>query len=121
VIWPQLLGFSRAKEFLFTGDKVHAAEAARLGLVNHAVADAELDIAVSAFAARLTAQPQIALRYTKLTINTALRQLASSILDVGLAYESVTNTSRDHREALSAIVEKRQPQFGVNPSPDEPP
>jgi enoyl-CoA hydratase len=112
VIWPQLLGFARAKEFLFTGDKVHAVEAARLGLVNHAVDDAELDTAVGAFVERLTMQPQTALRYTKLTINTALRQLASSILDVGLAYESLTNTSQDHREALSAIAEKRRPQFG---------
>jgi len=121
VIWPQLIGFARAKEFLFTGDKLAAVEAARLGLVNHAVNDAELDTAVSAFADRLTAQPQAALRYSKLTINTALRQLASSIMDVGLGYESLTNVSRDHREALSAIAEKRQPQFGVRQRPIEPP
>lgn len=113
VIWPQLIGYSRAKEFLFTGDRLTAGEAARLGLVNHAVDDSELDAAVSAFADRLTAQPQLALRYSKLTINTALRELASSIMDVGLAYESVTNASQDHREALSAIAEKRRPQFGV--------
>jgi enoyl-CoA hydratase len=120
VIWPQLIGFSRAKELLFTGDRLAAVEAERLGLVNRAVDDAELDTAVSAFADRLTAQPQLALRYSKLTINTALRELANSIMDVGLGYESVTNASRDHREALSAIAEKRQPHFGVRQQPDEP-
>jgi enoyl-CoA hydratase len=121
IIWPQLIGFSRAKEFLFTGDKLTAAEAARLGLVNHAIDDAELDVAVSAFADRLIAQPQMALRYSKLTVNIALRQLANSIMDVGLGYESLTNASQDHREALSAIAEKRRPRFGEQQRPDEPP
>jgi enoyl-CoA hydratase len=37
LIWPQLIGFARAKEYLFTGDLMTAAEAERLGLINHVV------------------------------------------------------------------------------------
>ena len=112
VIWPQLIGFARAKEYLLTGDRITAAEAARIGLINHAVPDAELGAAVDAFADRLVAGAQKAIRYSKITINVALRQLASSIMDVGLGYESITSVSADHHEALAALREKRKPVFG---------
>jgi enoyl-CoA hydratase len=117
VIWPQLIGFARAKEYLLTGDRIDADDAARMGLVNHAVPDDELDAAVNDFADRLAKGAQQAIRYSKATINIALRQLASSMMDVGLGYESVTNTSDDHREALSAFREKRSPQFGLGGRP----
>lgn len=52
------------------------------------------------FAERLLSLPQLALRYAKLTVNMALRELASSMMDVDLGYESVTNASSEHLEAL---------------------
>ncbi|WP_238147247.1 enoyl-CoA hydratase/isomerase family protein [Rhizorhabdus dicambivorans] len=113
VIWPQLIGFARAKEFLFTGDRIGSLEAARIGLVNHVVPDGGLAEAVDAFADRLASGAQSAIRYTKATINVALRQLASTMMDVGLGYESLTNVSRDHQEALAAIRDKRRPLFGA--------
>ncbi|MBB6427901.1 enoyl-CoA hydratase/isomerase family protein [Sphingopyxis sp. JAI128] len=112
VIWPQLIGFARAKEYLLTGDRILAPAAAQMGLVNHAVHDDELDQRVDAFADRLASGAQQAIRYSKLTMNVALRQLAASIMDVGLGYESLTNISDDHREALLAFREKRPPRFG---------
>lgn len=112
IIWPQLVGFARAREYLLTGDKIPAVEAERIGLVNHAIEEGELDARVDAFADRLAAGPQQAIRYSKVTINVALRQLASAAMDVGLGYESLTNISADHREALAAFREKRQPCFG---------
>jgi enoyl-CoA hydratase len=113
VIWPQLIGFARAKEYLLTGDRILASDAAQMGLVNHAVPDDELDQRVDAFADRLAGGAQQAIRYSKVTINIALRQLAASIMDVGLGYESITNISEDHREALAAFREKRAPRFGA--------
>jgi enoyl-CoA hydratase len=112
IIWPQLIGFARAKEFLFTGDRIFAVDAERVGLINHAIEDSQLDSAVDAFADRLAASAQMALRYSKMTINVALRQLASSMMDVGLGYESMANISADHQEALAAFREKRPPVFG---------
>lgn len=111
-IWPQLIGFARAKEYLFTGDRIPAAEAARIGLINRHVPDAELDSAVQGFVDKLLAQPQLALRYSKVTVNIALRSLATAIMDTGLGFESLTNVSPDHREALAAFREKRPPRFG---------
>src|SRR3546814_20032941 len=39
IIWPQLVGYARAKEYLLTGDAVKAVEAERIGLINHVAAD----------------------------------------------------------------------------------
>jgi enoyl-CoA hydratase/carnithine racemase len=43
LIWPQLVGFARAKEYLFTGDLMTAAEAELIGLINHIVPVDQLD------------------------------------------------------------------------------
>lgn len=107
IIWPQLVGFARAKEYLLVGDKVDAATAERIGLVNRAVADDRLDETVADYAARLLANSRLAVRYSKLTINIALRSLASAMMDVGLGYEAVTNASPEHGEALALWREAR--------------
>src|SRR4029077_18072329 len=52
-IWPLAVGPARAKEYLLTGDALTAAEAERIGLVNHVVPAAELDATAMAFATRL--------------------------------------------------------------------
>lgn len=114
IIWPQLIGYARAKQYLYTGKRIDAESAARIGLVTDAVDDVELDAAVDAFVASLLAMPQLALRYTKIATNVPLRQIVAAALDVGLGYESTTNRTADHREALAAMREKRQPQFERN-------
>lgn len=111
VIWPQLIGYARAKEYLMTGDAISAAKAADMGLVNHVIPAAELDDAVDAMAQRLADGPREAIRWTKTTINIGLRQLAHSIMDASLGYETVTMRSATHAEAITAFAEKRQPNF----------
>lgn len=112
LIWPQLIGFARAKEYLLTGDRITASDARDIGLINRVAPDAALDAEVDAFADRLASGAQMAIRYSKVTINTALRQMAGPIMDVGLGYESVTNVSADHHEALAAFRDRRRPRFG---------
>lgn len=111
VIWPQLIGYARAKEFLFTGDLIQAPEAARMGLINRSVPAGELDTHVDAFADRLAAGAQYAIRTTKMSVNIGLKQLAHSILEASLAFETLSNRSDDHREAVAAFREKRKPAF----------
>lgn len=111
VIWPQLIGYARAKEWLMTGDLMSAEEAARIGLINHAVAPEELDAKVDAFAERLANGPIQAIKWTKVSVNIGLKQLAHSIMDTSLAYEWLTFGSRDHAEAVKAFVEKREPKW----------
>ena len=112
VIWPQLIGYARAKEFLLTGDLMTAAEAARIGLINHAVPADELDAKVDAFADRLAAGATMAIRWTKMSVNIGLRQLAASMMDASLGYEALSNMTADHQEAVRAFAEKRPPVFG---------
>jgi enoyl-CoA hydratase len=111
LIWPQLIGYARAKEYLLTGDLLTAAHAERIGLINHVVPADELDARVAAFAQRLAAGSQPAIRWTKATINIGLRQLAAAMLDAGLAYEALTNVSADHAEAVAAFAASRKPVF----------
>ena len=111
VIWPQLIGYARAKEYLMTGDAIKAPEAFRMGLVNHVLPAAELDAAVQAMAERLANGPRDAIRWSKTAANIGLKQLAHSIMDASMAYETVTLHSATHKEAIDAFTEGRQPRF----------
>jgi len=117
IIWPQLIGYARAKEYLLTGDLMRADEAAQMGLINHVVPAAELDARVATFADRLAAGATKAIRWTKMSVNIGLRELAASILDTSLAYEALSNLTADHREGVRALSEKRTPHFGVTGTP----
>lgn len=111
VIWPQLIGYARAKEYLMTGDLLTAPEAARIGLINHAVPPEELDKAVDAFARRLAGGALKAIKWTKVSVNIGLKQLAHSIMDASLSYEAQSNRTADHAEAVAAFREGRKPKF----------
>ncbi len=111
VIWPQLIGYARAKEYLMTGKLMSAEDAVGMGLINHAVPGAELDEVTARMAARLAAGAAKAIRWTKVSVNVGLKQLAHSIMDTSLAYESLSNRSKDHAEAVNAFREKRRPAF----------
>jgi enoyl-CoA hydratase len=111
VIWPQLVGYARAKEYLMTGDPLSANEAERIGLINHVVPEAELDARVDAFAAKLAAGAPQAIKYTKVSVNLALKALAHTVLDASMAYEMVTFKTKDHVEAVASFLGKRKPNF----------
>jgi enoyl-CoA hydratase len=111
IVWPQLIGYARAKEYLLTGDLIQAPDAARIGLINRAVPAAQLDAEVDAFADRMASGARVAIRTTKRAINLGLKQIAAALLDAGLAFESESNASADHREAVAAFREGRKPTF----------
>ena len=111
VIWPQLIGYARAKEYLMTGESMSATEAERIGLINHAVAPAELDARVEQFVQRLASGATKAIRWTKVSANIALKQLAHAAMDTSIAYDWLSSQSQDHREAVNAYIDKRTPVF----------
>ncbi|HYB90157.1 MAG TPA: enoyl-CoA hydratase-related protein [Candidatus Binataceae bacterium] len=111
VIWPLLIGPARAKEFLMRATFINGAEAARIGLVNYAVAPEEVLGKAREIARELADGPTWAIRFTKLSVNKWLKSQVNLILDASLAYEMVTFNTEDHREAARAFVEKRKPQF----------
>ena len=71
----------------------------------------ELDARVDAFARKLAAGAPQAIRYTKVSVNLRLKEIAHTILDASMAYEMLTFATQDHREAVSSFLEKRKPAF----------
>ena len=111
VIWAQRIGLTRAKEYLLTGELLSAQKAAEIGLINHCVPAAALDETVDAFCQRLLSGAPLAIRLTKILTNIELKRIAGAVMEVGIAYESESVRSADHREGLAALKEKRKPNF----------
>ena len=112
VIWAARIGLGRAKEFLLTGDLVTAKRAEEIGLVNHCVPQEELDAKVDAFCDKLLAGAARAISWTKMLTNLELKRIAHAVMEAGIAYESVSVRTADHREGVLALREKRKPVFG---------
>jgi enoyl-CoA hydratase len=111
LIWPQLVGYAKARHYLFTGELMSADEAERLGLITKVVPEAELDAAVYGLAERLAALPRKALQWTKVVTNLPLKAIFHAHFDAGVAYEMMSNLSADHQEAVAAFRDKRKPVF----------
>lgn len=111
VAWPLVVGPAAAKRWLLTGDALGAEEAVRLGLATEVVPDAELRATALAFAQRLAALPPMAVQGTKQAVNQWMRQAMTASFDLATALEMVTFRSDDHREALAAMREKREPRY----------
>lgn len=112
VVWAERIGLARAKEYLLTGEALGAQKAADIGLINHCLPAEELDAAVEAFCLRLLGGAQNAIRWTKRLTNMELKRIASAVMEAGIAYESLSVRSADHREGIAALKEKRSPRFG---------
>jgi enoyl-CoA hydratase len=111
VIWAQRIGLTRAKEYLLTGDLLTARHAAEIGLINHCLRADQLDAAVDAFCAKLLAGATNAIRWTKVLTNMELKRIAGAVMESGIAYESLSVRSADHREGIAALKERRKPDF----------
>jgi enoyl-CoA hydratase len=111
VLWPLLMGPNRAKEYLMTGDLVTAADADRLGLVNHVVPRAQVLDDAMAMAKRLAEGPAVAIRFNKRLVNKELEMRVVQLYDLSVAFEALTFETADHREAVDSFLEKRPATF----------
>ena len=111
VIWPLLCGMAKAKYYLLTCDFLDGREAERIGLVSKAVPADQLMSTAMGVAQKLAAGPQPAIRWTKRALNQWLRQAAVNSFDYSLALEMMGFFGADVREGLTALQEKRTPNF----------
>jgi enoyl-CoA hydratase len=69
LVHPWVLGLRKAKEFLFTGQRISAAEGREWGMVNHVVPRAELEVFTLKLAQRIAEAPPVAVRLIKRSLN----------------------------------------------------
>jgi len=112
LLWPQLVGYMRARRYLLTGDALSAREAEDIGLITQCVADAaELDVVADAMVGRMLNGAKFAIRFTKASINAGLRQVASAVVDRAATFEGISQMSEDYRGALESFSKKEKPVF----------
>jgi enoyl-CoA hydratase/carnithine racemase len=108
---PLLVGAGKAKELIFTGAKIDAEEAHRIGLCEQFVDDEDLDDTVAALANTIAGQPPLAIRGVKDAIHFALEGAEADGLRVEAERQAVCLASDDLAEAMAAFVEQRSPRY----------
>src|ERR1700752_108812 len=107
----RLVGTSRARELMFTAERVTAARCEAIGLVNRVVPDDKLQEEAFALAKALATGPAIALRYMKDNLDEALMFDFSTARDHEAERMIRSQKTADHREAVQAFIDKRKPVF----------
>jgi enoyl-CoA hydratase/carnithine racemase len=107
----RLVGTARARELMFTAEKVDAARCEQIGLVNRVVPDETLQEAAFALAKSMAEGPTLALRYMKDNLDEALLFDFTTARDHEAERLIRLTTTADHKEAVQAFIEKRKPVF----------
>lgn len=108
---PRLIGLQRAKELLFLGDDVSAADAQDLGLVNRVVPGDEVAATASELATRLAAGPTRALALTKALCNRSLDSDRATAFYEEAWAQDANMTTHDAQEGVRSFVERRKPEY----------
>jgi enoyl-CoA hydratase/carnithine racemase len=108
---PRVVGASKAKEMIWTAARIDAEESYRIGLCDRLVDEADLETEVTALAATIAAQPPLAVQGAKRAIEASGRLPIAEGLVVEAQEQSVCLKSDDMREAISAFVEQRTPDY----------
>jgi enoyl-CoA hydratase/carnithine racemase len=108
---PRIVGSANASEMLLTGDPVDAQTALRIGLVSAVTAPEELLAAALDRARRIAANPPHAVQLTKRLLAESQTLTLAAALEMSASMQAVCHRMEDHREAVSAVIEKRTPQF----------
>jgi enoyl-CoA hydratase len=104
--WPMFMSVLRAKEYLFTGDRISATKAVELGLANHVVPNDELMDTAIAMAERLAVLPPQALQTTKQAINLHITRAVTGVLEYALACEFHSFDTPEHRAIVQKFIDK---------------
>lgn len=108
---PRLIGSGRAKELIFTGRKIKAAEAERIGLVNRVVPDSSLMDEALKDMKEVLANSAVALRYAKEAIDTGLNMDLADGIKIEINSAGMVFGGEDRLEGVTAFLEKRKASF----------
>ena len=107
----RLIGMTRAKLFMLTGQRVSAERAEAWGLITQAVADDGLDAAVQALADELASRPPLALRTLKMVLNRGAEAPLETALELERKAYAWLRSTQDYEEGVRAFLEKRTPEY----------
>ncbi len=107
----RLVGMSKAKELIFTGDTIDAKEAQRIGMVTKVVPAEDLDAAALDLAKKFAKGAPMAIGLSKRAIHAALNTDLETALEFDLDADSICFQSEDVREGIAARTQKREPIF----------
>jgi enoyl-CoA hydratase/carnithine racemase len=108
---PRIIGLSRASELTLTGQMIDAHKAAEWNLVSRVVPHEELLASAREIATAIAANPPHAVRLAKRLLREAMHTRLDTLLEMSAAYQALAHQTADHREAVSAFIEKREPSF----------
>jgi enoyl-CoA hydratase/carnithine racemase len=107
----QLVGPARAKELIWTSARFDAADAERWGVVNRVVAPDEVRSAAEALAREIAGRPPLPVRHVKALVDVAGHVPLETVMKGELEAQSECLQSDDHKEAVAAYFERREPRF----------
>ena len=108
---PRIVGPQRAKELMFLGDELSAADCERWGIANRVVPAAELGATVDELAARLVAAPSKAVAMTKWLVNRSSESSRQTAFEEEAYAQELVTATADMAEGVAAFGERRSPDF----------
>jgi len=108
---PRVVGMSKAAEMSFTGDAIDADEALACGLVSRVVPADKLMDEARALASRIARNPGPTMRMTKRLLREGQHVKLDTLLEISAGYQALAHKTPQHREAVTAFIEKRKPVF----------
>ncbi|MBX7141719.1 MAG: enoyl-CoA hydratase/isomerase family protein [Chitinophagales bacterium] len=108
---PRLVGSAKAFELATTGRKFSAKEAFDMGIVNHVVPLSGLDDAVDDMAKFYANAPTKAIGLMKKMLNKSFHSDLDTMLDYEAYCQEIAGATADHKEGVTAFMEKRKPVF----------
>jgi enoyl-CoA hydratase/carnithine racemase len=108
---PRIVGLANASEMLLGGDAIDAQHALRIGLISAVTAPNELLTQARVRAERIANNPPHAVHLTKRLIAESQAVSLQTALELAASMQAMCHKMDDHREAVTAMLEKRPPQF----------
>ncbi|PTN51367.1 enoyl-CoA hydratase, partial [Achromobacter xylosoxidans] len=98
-------------EMAYTGEAISAQDALAWGLVSRVVPAADLLPTARTLAAKIAANPGGVMRMTKRLLREGQHSSLASLLELSASYQALAHKTAEHREAVTAFIEKRAPKF----------
>ena len=108
---PRAVGMAKASEMAYTGEAISAQDALACGLVSRVVPAADLLATAKTLAAKIAANPGGVMRMTKRLLREGQHSSLASLLELSASYQALAHKTAEHREAVTAFIEKRAPRF----------